>query len=121
MTSHRDILSAIALLKSGEDELSSERYVELLEALEQAVQALVLAPRGTDPTATGLWYNHERAPALARLAEALTPSQHDRRSQVTTDQGPSDREVLTELHEALLANSRQRPITSGFRPANRRL
>jgi len=121
MTSYRDILSAIARLKSGEEVLSSESYLELLEALEQAVQALVLAPTGVNPTATGLWYNHERAPALARLAKALTPAQHGRGSQIPADQPPSDREVLRELHEALLANSADRPIAPAFRPANRTL
>jgi hypothetical protein len=106
MTPHRETLAAIARLKSGEDELSSEQYMELLEAIEEAVQALVLAPSGTNPVATGLWYNHERGPALARLADALAPRLHSDASEELADEQMSDREVLLELHAALLKNSR---------------
>lgn len=73
MSPPHQTLAAISRLKSGEAALSSEQYVELLGAVEQAVQALLLAPAGSDPVATGFWYNHERAPALARLADALGP------------------------------------------------
>ncbi len=106
MTSHRDTLVAISRLKSGETALTSEQYVELLEAVEQAVQALLLAPSGIDPVATGVWYHHERAPALSRLADALAPDEHRAASQPREDQQLSDREVLLELHEALLKRSR---------------
>jgi hypothetical protein len=106
MSSHRETLVALERLKSGEAELTSEQYVELLEAVEQAVKALLLAPSGSDPTATGLWYNHERAPALARLADALAPDQASDASATLAEQQLSDREVLLELHEALLKSSR---------------
>ena len=105
MRPHRDTLAAIARLKSGEDELSGEQYMELLEAVEEAVHALLLAPTGSDPQATGLWYNHERAPALARLADALAPKQHGTAIGLDDEQ-TSDREVLRELHAALLNSSR---------------
>ena len=117
MSSHRDALVALSRLKSGEAKLTSEQYLELLEAVEQAVQVLLLAPRGSDPVATGLWYNHERAPALVRLADALapqavsvtpqqqTPQALNAAPEARTSQQPSDREVLRELHQALLDKS----------------
>ena len=105
MSSHRETLVALSRLKSGEAELTSEQYVELLEAVEQAVRALLLAPSGSDPVATGLWYNHERAPALTRLADALAPDQASGASATLAEQQLSDREVLLELHEALLKSS----------------
>jgi hypothetical protein len=106
MSSHRETLVALSRLKSGEAELTSEQYVELLEAVEQAVQVLLLAPSGSDSVATGLWYNHERAPALARLADALAPDQAGGASATLAEQQLSDRQVLLELHEALLKSSR---------------
>ena len=106
MTPHRETLVALSRLKSGETELGAEQYFELLEAVEQAVHALVLAPTGSNPVATGLWYNHERAPALARLAEALAPEQYGAAAEAPADQQLSDREVLLELHAALLKKSR---------------
>jgi hypothetical protein len=107
MSSHRETLVALNRLKSGETELTSEQYVELLEAVEQAVQVLFRAPTGTDPVASGVWYNHDRAPALARLADALAPEQHGGASAALADEQLSDREVLHELHQALL-NQRSR-------------
>jgi len=71
MSHHREILSALQKLKSGEGKLTTEQYVGVLEAIEQAAQALHTAPRGSDPVATGVWWNHERTPAMARLADAL--------------------------------------------------
>jgi hypothetical protein len=102
MSTHRETLFALRRLKSGETELTSEQYVELLEAVEQAVQALFRAPSGSDPVATGLWYNHDRAPALARLADALAPQEQGGASQALAQEQLSDREVLHELHQALL-------------------
>lgn len=108
MISHHDTLAAISRLKTGEDELSSEQYVELLEAVEEAVHALLLAPSGTDPVATGLWYNHQRAPALTRLADALAPRHHAEAEAMLDEPQLTDREVLLELHAALLRRS---PLT----------
>lgn len=105
MSPHGETLAALSRLKSGETALSPEQYVELLEAMEQAVQALILAPTGSDSRATGVWYNHERAPALARLAEALAPEKHGAATALAQEQ-LSDREVLQELHAALLRSSR---------------
>jgi hypothetical protein len=106
MSSHRETLVALSRLKSGEAELTPQQYVELLEAVEQAVKALLLAPSGSDPMATGLWFNHERAPALARLADALAPDPAGGASATLAEQQLSDRQVLLELHEALLKSSR---------------
>lgn len=106
MSPHRDTLEAIARLKTGEDELSSEQYVQLLDAVEEAVRALVLAPTGGDPVATGLWYNHERAPALSRLADALASKPYGVVAAAPGEAQMSDREVLLELHAALQRNSR---------------
>jgi hypothetical protein len=105
MSTHRETLIALSRLKSGETELSHEQYVELLEAVEQAIQALLLAPGGSDPVATGLWYNHNRAPALARLADALGPRHRGDATRELAEQQMSDREVLKELHAALLKSS----------------
>ena len=107
MSKHRETLVALERLKSGETELNPEQYVELLEAVEQAVQALQLAPSGSDPVATGLWYNHDRAPALARLADALVPEEQGGASRALAQEQLSDRDVLHELHQALL-NPRSR-------------
>lgn len=106
MSSYHDTLAAISRLKSGEVALSAEQYLELLEAIEKAVQALLLAPSGTDPVATGLWYRHERAPALAQLADALAPGERIMTGPAQPAEQLSDREVLRELHEALLKNVR---------------
>jgi hypothetical protein len=102
MSPHRDTLVALSKLKSGEAELNPEQYFELLEAVEQAIHALLLAPSGSDAVATGLWYNHERAPALARLADALAPQEQGGATEALAQQQLGDREVLQELHEALL-------------------
>lgn len=102
MSTHRETLVALERLKSGEAKLTSEQYVELLEAVEQAVQALQVAPSGSDSVATGVWYNHERAPALARLADALAPDGPGAAAETLAQQQLSDREVLHELHRALL-------------------
>jgi hypothetical protein len=102
MSSHREALAAISRLKSGETELTPGQYLELLEAVEQAVHALLRAPSGSDPVATGLWYNHERAPALARLADALAADESGDAAEALAHKQLSDREVLVELHQALL-------------------
>jgi hypothetical protein len=105
MSHHREILAALAKLKSGTTALTSEQYSALLEAIEQAAEALHVAPRGSDPIATGLWWNHERAPALARLADVLSP----RASTIPGDKaGPpeaTDAQVVRALHQSLLDNT----------------
>ena len=106
MSSHREILAALQRLKSGGAQPTSEQYVAILDAVEQAVEVLYAAPRGSDPIATGLWYNHERAPALARLADALTLHNDalTPRSVATSElerQRQSDREVVRALQQSL--------------------
>jgi hypothetical protein len=100
MSSHRKILAALQHLKSGGTKPTDGQYVAILDALEQAVEVLYAAPRGSDPVATGLWYNHERAPALARLADAL--SSHDEATAELAQERQSDREVVRALHQSLL-------------------
>jgi hypothetical protein len=113
MSSHRKILAALQRLKSGGAQPTPEQYVAILDAVEQAVEVLYAAPRGSDPIATGLWYNHERAPALARLADALT-SHNDALTQRSPGLGShgsatselererqSDREVVRALQQSL--------------------
>src|ERR1700761_8871504 len=119
MSSHRKILAALQRLKSGAVQPTPEQYVAILDAVEQAVEVLYAAPRGSDPIATGLWYNHERAPALARLADALTshnaaPTSHNvalssrnaamtARGTATTElerERQSDREVVRALQQS---------------------
>ena len=105
MQSNREIRATLARLKSGEEILSAEQYHELLEAVEQVFEALALAPKGADPAAAGVWYNHERKPALARLADALSPRTDGYAVQRLADQQLSDREVIRELQQSLLHNS----------------
>ena len=105
MSSKPEIRTALARLKTGEVALGPHEYHELLEALEQMYEALALAPKGSDPVATGVWYNHERGPALARLADALSPSATPDAARTLADQQLSDREVIRELHQALIDNS----------------
>jgi hypothetical protein len=100
MSSHRKILAALQRLKSGGETPTPEQYVAILDAIEQAVEVLYAAPRGSDPIATGLWYNHERAPALARLADALT-SHKDATPQLEYEL-QRDREVVRALQQSLL-------------------
>jgi hypothetical protein len=107
MSSHREILAALQRLKSGGATPTPEQYVAILDAVEQAVEVLYAAPRGSDPIATGLWYNHERAPALARLADALTSHKDglDSHSAATSElerERQSDREVVRALQQSLL-------------------
>ncbi len=80
MSHYRDILSALQKLKAGAGKLTTEQYVDVLEAIEQAAQALYSAPRGADPAAMGVWWNHERTPALARLADTLSHTNRSSRS-----------------------------------------
>jgi hypothetical protein len=106
MSSHRKILAALQRLKSGGAQLTPEQYVAILDAVEQAVEVLYAAPRGSDPIATGLWYNHERAPALARLADALTSHKDalTSRNAETFElerERQSDREVVRALQQSL--------------------
>ena len=105
MSSNREIRAGLARLKSGAATLTAEQYHELLEAVEQIFEALALAPKGTDPVATGVWYNHERKPALARLADAVSPQADANAAQKLVDQQLIDREVIRELHQSLLDKS----------------
>ncbi|HTW11801.1 MAG TPA: hypothetical protein VME01_03580 [Solirubrobacteraceae bacterium] len=108
MNHHREILAALERLKSGASALTSEQYLTLLQAIEQAAEALHAAPRGSDPVATGLWWNHERTPALARLADALVP--HPRGAATAASGGPlpaDDASVARALHQSLLDNVRR--------------
>jgi hypothetical protein len=113
MSSHRKILAALQRLKSGGAPPTPEQYVAILDAVEQAVEVLYAAPRGSDPIATGLWYNHERAPALARLADALTShndaltarnprlGSHGAATSELERERQSDREVVRALQQSL--------------------
>ncbi len=105
MSSKREIRAALARLRSGEVSLDSHQYHELLVALEQVYEALALAPKGSDPVATAVWYNHERGPALARLADALAPPAQRDAAQTLADQQRSDREIVRQLHRSLIDNS----------------
>ncbi len=100
--SRREILAALERLKSGGAVLSDEQYTAFLDAVAQAVEALSLAPHGSDPIATGLWHNHERTPALARLRDALSPPQGTIALERLAEQRRGDREVVRALHRALL-------------------
>ncbi len=105
MSSKREVRAALVGLKSGDVTLSPHQYHELLAAAEQLFEALVLAPKGSDPMATAVWYNHERHPALARLADAVSPQTDANAVWRLADQQRSDRDVIRELHRSLLDNS----------------
>lgn len=127
MSQHRDILAALEKLRSGVHSLTSEQYVALLDAVEQTAAALHVAPRGSDPIATGLWWNHERTPALTRLAHALAFHAGSTAAQqrlvefaggevgtLRADDGAataapelSDLDVARALHQSLLDNTRR--------------
>lgn len=104
MSSKREVRAALERLKTGAVTLSAHEYQELLEAVGQVFEALVLAPKGSDPMATAVWYQHERRPALARLADALSPRASGNSVRALADQQLSDREVIHELHQSLLDN-----------------
>jgi hypothetical protein len=107
MSSHREILAALERLKSGALTLTSDQYLRLLEAVEQAAEALFTAPRaGADPASVSVWYNHERAPALARLADALSTYDEGDGDALSAlvEQQRSDSEVARQLHQSLLDN-----------------
>ncbi len=104
MSSHREILAALERLKSGATTLTSDQYLRLLEAVEQAAEALFAAPRSPDPVAAGLWYNHERAPALSRLADALIAHEDNAAVRGLTQEQQRDSEVARLLHQSLLDN-----------------
>ena len=113
MSTHRDTLVALSRLKSGETELTSEQYVELLEAVEQAVQGA--AARAERLRSGG----HRRS---GTTTSARRPSRGwPMRSPPTGAAAPrrrspssscSDREVLHELHQALLNRARARAHAS---------
>lgn len=105
MSSKREIRAALARLKSGQVLLSSEQYHELLEAVEQLFEALALAPKGSDPVATAVWYNHERRPALARLADAVAPQAGASATHTLAERQRSDADVVRELHQSLMQRS----------------
>lgn len=88
---HRDIVDALDRLRTGAVSLTSEQYVKLLDAIEHASSVLHLAPRGSDPVASGVWYHHERGPALAKLADAL-PVKHQQGTETgaTGTSNPAD-------------------------------
>jgi len=88
--------------------MSSDQYLAVLEAIEQASEALHSAPRGSDPVANGIWWNHERTPALARLADALTPHPDAGAGAASERSARSDdAQVIRELHQSLLDNAKR--------------
>ncbi len=103
--SRREILSALERLMSGTAALSAEQYAGFLQAVAQAVEALASAPHGSDPVAAGMWHNHERMPALARLSDALSPDEGPSAVERLAEQRRGDREVVRALHQALLESA----------------
>ena len=111
MSSPGEIRAALAALRSGARAITAEQCQELLDAVEQMFDALSAAPRGGDPIASGVWYNHDRGPALARLADALTapaPSNTPAAPgtnavQTLAQQRAHDASIARALHQSLLA------------------
>jgi hypothetical protein len=106
MSQHREILAALGSLRSGATSLNFEEYVQFLDAVEQLAETLQLAPGGSDPVATGVWWHHERTPALARLADALpTPRGAAPRRRQSSGTELGDAPVIRALHQSILENS----------------
>jgi hypothetical protein len=72
-----------------------------MAALAEVVRVLDSAPRGNSPVATGVWFNHERGPALARLSDALHPHLQGAALQNHTDGLQTDQDVILALQQAL--------------------
>lgn len=104
MSAHREILASLERLKSGAVQLTSEQYLGLLEAVEQAAEVLLTAPKGHDPVANGIWYHHERTPAITRLADALNPAQGHAAPAPSFE--PDDKRIAEQLRQSLLNGSR---------------
>lgn len=106
MGQHREILAALESLRSGATSLNFEEYVQFLDAVEQLSETLQLAPSGSDPLATAVWWHHERTPALARLADALpTPRGAVPRRRQSSGPELGDAPVIRALHQSILENS----------------
>ncbi len=61
---------------------------------------LLTAPKGHDAVANGIWYHHERTPAIRRLADALSSS-HGQAVEVPSFE-PDDQDIARQLHQSLL-------------------
>lgn len=95
--SQREIVSALEQWGLGTLALPPEQRQAVTEALAEVVRVLDGAPRGTDPIALGIWFNHERAPALARLSDALHPHQQG----AALQELQRDQEIARALQQAL--------------------
>lgn len=93
-------LSALAEIAAGRVELDAQRRAALFDALGDVVRVLAQAPSGHDPIAVGVWSNHDRLPALARLADVLLP-ESDATAQLAAEQ-ERDAETARALLSALL-------------------
>ncbi len=118
MSQHREILAGLERLRSTTSSPTPEQLRSLIDAVEQAAEALQVAPKGSDPIATGIWWNHERTPALARLADALAHTGEPREAREAPGPPPTpaqtapnfqqqhpDLAVVRALHQALIDNS----------------
>ena len=110
MSSAGEIRAALSALRSGARAITAEECHELLGAVEQMFDALSAAPRGADPIAAGVWYNHDRGPALARLADALAAADAGNAPaaagtsaiQTLAQQRAQDASIARALHQSLL-------------------
>jgi hypothetical protein len=101
MSPFREIHTALVRLRAGVSQLTSDEYMALLNAVETVAAALHAAPAGGDPVAVGVWYHHERAPALAELADALRPEDPNKVADALTEDQHSDAIAARALQQSL--------------------
>ncbi len=99
--SQREIVLALEQWGIGALALTPEQRQAVTDTLAEVVRVLDGAPRGTDPIAFGIWFNHERAPALARLSDALHPHQRGAALQQHDAELQRDQEIARALQQAL--------------------
>jgi hypothetical protein len=97
----REIVTALHQWGTGKLPLTDEQREQVLAALVEVVRVLDGAPSGSNGVATGVWFNHERSPALARLSDALHPHHQGAALQRHAERLQSDHELITALQQAL--------------------
>ena len=75
MLTNESVFSALADLREGRVHLDRDQQADFIAAVEEVVRVVLTAPHGTDAFEHGVWQRFERAPALAKLADAARPGQ----------------------------------------------
>jgi hypothetical protein len=99
--SQREIVAALEQWSAGNLTLTAEQQQGVTAALVELVRVLDAAPSGADRIASGVWFLHERRPALARLSDALHPQDEGVALQEHRERLQTDQEVIEALKVAL--------------------